>query len=367
VREQKTEPLSQLAGKKLKIISVEMMALLFLFGVGCLGYLLPAVGNFTMVPGDLGDARFNSVVLEHGFQWLTGQAAQLWSPSFFYPFEGVLGLSDNHFGSLWSYSLLRSFGLPREMAYLGWYLIGFLLNFVVCGWVLRIAKFSMLAVALGAFVFTFSLPVLHQEGHAQLAYRFAIPVACLCWLQALALRDKVSAAKTVFWCAVQFMCSIYLGVFLVYCLTALALAYLLLRLFDRSCIFDEGSLAVVGGASFELSAQRRVCRSPRAWLWYVAASVGIALVFLLLRQYKIIAADYQLTRPIDDLRSLIPGLHSYLLADNSGLTSWVGSWVAHFPTRSEHQLFIGLGVLFFSVLGAWVTAFGRVFLWRCCC
>ena len=75
-----------------------------------------------MIPGDLGDARFNSVVLEHGFQWLTGQVAHLWSPSFFYPFERVLGLSDNHFGSGWSYALLRGFGLPREMAYVGWLL-----------------------------------------------------------------------------------------------------------------------------------------------------------------------------------------------------------------------------------------------------
>ena len=88
-----------------------MIIFICLFGIGCLGYLLPAVGYFTMIPGDLGDARFNSVVLEHGYQWLTGQAAQLWSPSFFYPFERVLGLSDNHFGSGWSYILLRTFGL----------------------------------------------------------------------------------------------------------------------------------------------------------------------------------------------------------------------------------------------------------------
>jgi hypothetical protein len=338
------------------------LSFILLLSIGLFGYLLPAIGNFTMIPGDLGDARFNSVILEHGFQWLTGQAAHLWSPSFFYPFERVLGLSDNHFGSLWSYSLLRSLGLPREMAYLGWYMFGFLLNFLACAWVLRQAKFSPLASALGAFVFTFALPVLHQEGHAQLVYRFAIPLACFCWYQALVLRDKVSVAQAIFWCAIQFMCSIYLGVFLVYCLTAMLLACWLLRLFGQSRHSDKDPLVVVGITNSEILTQKSAGPSPRMWLWYAAALGGIVLVFLLLRQYKMIATDYQLTRPIDDLRSLIPGLQSYLLADNSGLTRWVGSWLAYFPTRSEHQLFLGLGVLFFSVWGAWITHLGRVFL-----
>ena len=337
------------------------LSFILLFSIGLFGYLLPAVGNFTMIPGDLGDARFNSVILEHGFQWLTGQAAHLWSPEFFYPYERVLGLSDNHFGSLWSYSLLRSLGLPREMAYLGWYMFGFLLNFLACAWVLRQAKFSPLASALGAFVFTFALPVLHQEGHAQLVYRFAIPVACFFWYQALVLREKVSIAQAIFWCAVQFICSIYLGVFLVYCLTAMALACWLLRLFGQSRHSKKDSLVVAGISNSKISTQKSADPSSRMWLWYAAAFGGIVFVFLLLRQYKMIAADYQLTRPIDDLRSLIPSLHSYLLADNSGLTRWVGSWLAYFPTRSEHQLFLGLGVFVFCVLGAWRNHLGRVF------
>ena len=336
------------------------MSFVFLFGIGLFGYLLPALGNFSMIPGDLGDARFNSVVLEHGYHWLTGQVVQLWSPSFFYPYERVLGLSDNHFGSLWSYSLLRSFGLPREMAYSGWYVLGFLLNFVACSWVLRQAKFSLLAAALGAFVFTFALPVLHQEGHAQLVYRFAIPLACFCWYRALVSRDWLSVAQAVFWCAVQFMCSIYLGVFLAYCLTAILLAVLLIHFFERSPIVER-ELLDARPVQRELSTQNYACTNPRAWLWYVAAIVSMILVFLLLRQYKIIAADYQVVRPIDDLRSLIPRLHSYLLADNSGLTRWVGAWVADFPTRSEHQLFVGFGVLIATMLGAWVTNFGKVF------
>jgi len=215
--------------------SLHMVSFILSFSIGWFGYLMPVLGNFTMIPGDMGDARFNSVVLEHGYQWLTGKTAQLWSPSFFYPYERVLGLSDNHFGSVWIYSTLRGFGLPREMAYSGWYVFGFLLNFIACGWVLRQAKFSPLASALGAFVFTFALPVLHQEGHAQLVYRFAIPMACFCWYRALVRRDLMSAAQAIFWCALQFMCAVYLGVFLAYCLAAMLLAFLLICQLHSYC------------------------------------------------------------------------------------------------------------------------------------
>ncbi|KKD57704.1 hypothetical protein VM57_02130 [Stenotrophomonas maltophilia] len=48
------------------------------------------------MPGDLIDARFNSVVLEHVYQWLRGDVESLWSPGFFYPVKDVLALSDNH-------------------------------------------------------------------------------------------------------------------------------------------------------------------------------------------------------------------------------------------------------------------------------
>ena len=71
--------------------------------IGLFGYLLNTSNNFTSIPGDLGDARFNSVVLEHLYQWVSGDASYLWSPNYFYPFKWVLTFSDNHFGSAWSY------------------------------------------------------------------------------------------------------------------------------------------------------------------------------------------------------------------------------------------------------------------------
>lgn len=316
----------------------EYALLALIFCLGFFGYLMPALGYFTMIPGDLGDARFNSVILEHGYQWLTGQTPHLWSPGFFYPFERLLGLSDNHFGSVWSYAILRGAGLTREMAYSGWFLVGTVLNFWVCWWVLKREGFAVVAAGAGAFVFAFALPMLHQEGHAQMVYRFAVPLAVFAAYRGLVHKDIAALAQAVFWCGVQFLCSIYLGVFLVYLMIAGLLAYTVVH-------------AVVGFSnrltqSWGIEKQRLA-----TWIWLgLAVSVGIAVV-LLLRQYQQIASDYGVVRPLDDLRSLMPKPTSYLLADHSQLTRWVGFGVTPFAERPEHQMFVGLGVALFVLFG----------------
>lgn len=98
--------------------------------LGVLGYALRSVDFFSAVPGDLKDARFNSVILEHVFRWAIGHEKSLWSPTFFYPFEHVLAFSDNHFSSSIFYIVLRLAGLEREAAFNGWFLIGNGLNFL---------------------------------------------------------------------------------------------------------------------------------------------------------------------------------------------------------------------------------------------
>ena len=193
------------------------------FAMACFGYLRhtalsDAAGWMMMIPGDLGDSRFNSVILEHLYQWVTGATPSLWSPRFFYPFERVLAFSDNHFGSGWAYVVFRLLNLPREEAYLGWFLIGAVLNFWACWWALRQLGFSIVGAATGAFVFAFGLPALHKESHAQLIYRFAVPLAFAAWYRFLTLPSGTRLAQVILFCGLQFLCSIYLGIFLVYLL-----------------------------------------------------------------------------------------------------------------------------------------------------
>jgi hypothetical protein len=316
--------------------------------IGIFGYLMPAIGYFTMMPGDLGDARFNSVVLEHGYQWLIGRVPELWSPGFFYPFERILAFSDNHFGSFWSYAAARSLGAPRELSFQIWFVVGCVLNYAAGYWMLRRMGFDVLGASCGAFVFAFALPVLHQEGHAQLTYRFAIPLAILAWWRVVEQKSLIDVFTLLFWLSVQFLCSIYLGVFLGYLLVALFFAYVACKVFG----FSQDAKKI---ESFKLTD----LREPRVFALICLSLLACGLVIWMLVQYQSVSAEYRLSRPIEALEPLIPRFSSYLLADQSGLTSWIGKSVRSFPTRPEHQMFIGVGVLLFLLVGLFAVVSKR--------
>lgn len=191
---------------------------------GFWGYAFQAVDFFSAIPGETIDARFNSVILEHVYNWVIGKNQKLWSPPFFFPFENILGFSDNHFGSVIFYIPLRLIGLSREIAFDGWFLIGFLLNFFSAFISLRILGFSVNASSVGAFIFTFSLPVLKLELHAQLTYRYGTPLAFAYFWKLVEERDVIYLVNAMCWITLQFFCGIYTGVFSCYLLFTTAIA-----------------------------------------------------------------------------------------------------------------------------------------------
>ncbi len=80
-------------------------------------------------PGDLGDGRFNQLLLEHGYQALRGLSA--WdSPGQFYPIRGTLAYSDTHAGTLPIYAGLRGLSISREEAWALWFVVVAALNAV---------------------------------------------------------------------------------------------------------------------------------------------------------------------------------------------------------------------------------------------
>jgi hypothetical protein len=311
--------------------SAWLLPVLLFLAVGVVGYLLPATAYFSAVPGDLGDARFNSVVLEHLFQWVTGVVPELWSPAFFFPYEHVLAFSDNLFGSGWVYSVLRLAGLSRELAFDGWYMIGFVLNYLVMVCVLLRLRFNGLATALGAFVFTFALPVLAQDGHAQLVYRWAIPLAFLALWRFLNQGKLVPLGFCAVWVAVQFFHSIYLGVFLVYLLGFTTLAY----------IFS------VGWGQWWPTLMVQIRRTQRAQrgLILLLITTSILAVLALLATYHSVSSDYGFVKTRHEVMTLLPRPGSYLIADRGlGISAWLGHWIDTIPMRHEHQLFFGVGL-----------------------
>ena len=321
----------------------QMVAFVLFLAIGVFGYLLPAVGYFSSIPGDLGDARFNSVILEHLYRWVGGRDPSLWSPPFFYPFEHTLAFSENHFGSGAAYILFRWLGFAREGAFNGWFLVGGFLNYAVTYYVLRRLSFSGLASAAGAFVFAFSLPVLlNQDIHSQLLYRYAIPLAMLGLYRTIDTGRLFHLWQTFLWVAVQFFCSIYLGLFLVYLLVATILGALFFKWGRR---WLTKIISSVHGES-----------APNRIIFVVVAAVSTLAVAWLLYRYQVISREYGfVARAPAEIATMLPRLGSYLLADHSALSSWVGNWVVNNSMRWEHQMFVGIGVLIVATYGALVT------------
>jgi len=330
--------------KKLVEGSLQIGLLAAIFSAGFFGYLMHTTDWFRAIPGDLFDARFNSVILEHLFQWVKGEVPSLWSPAFFYPFENVLAFSDNHFGSGWSYILFRLAGLQREYAYLAWFIVGNLLNFWVTFYVFRRLGFSILAAGVGSFVFTFALPALPKEAHAQLTYRFAVPLAFLSMYQFLKCKNIFVFVRVIFWILIQFLCSIYLGVFLIYLLGIMTLVWILSKkefLFSNWQNDQSHSKTAIG----------------TAWILIFLLS---GLIFSLLYQYQIVSLEYGFNRSVDEIKSIMPTTSSYFIADGSLLTKWIGQSFAEVPMRHEHQMFFGLGLFLVGMLGIYYIYKGGV-------
>jgi hypothetical protein len=310
-----------------------LVALLFV--VGLAGITLPSMQWFAAVPGDVGDARFNSVVLEHLFRVLKGEQS-LWNPDFFYPFSGVLAFSDNHFGNGVTYIAARLVGLSREHAFDVWYLSGVIANFAAATYALRRFGLTPAAVGIGAFIFTFGLPILAQDGHAQLIYRFGVPLAALGLWQAFHSRRILGLASVAFWTTWQFYCSIYLGIFLLYLLAALAAA---LWLQNRPFALQPW-----------LANWRNAPQRDKIVAGVIVVLSGLAMAYLLGNYYLIVSRTYGFSRGVAEITSMLPRWASYF--NNSrvpflnGLTADLG-----IPVRGEQQMFVGFAAMALTLVG----------------
>lgn len=314
---------------------------LLALALGLLGIALPQSDFFRAIPGDLGDARFNGLILEHVFRWLSGIDASLLSPGYFFPFPGALTFSDNHFGTVGVYALLRLVGLSPELAYIGWFTFAYVANYLCAYIVLRRFGLSAGGGAVGAFVFAFAMPVLVQAGHAQLGYRFAVPLAILA-LQRL-LRDGHPAPLgwLGIWVTLQFYCSIYLGYFLLLLLGGYLLAAYL-----------------VPSSRLVMMRPDRVVAGPVRWpqrgeLWRCIGVLVVCAVALiaLFAPYAYYADLYGLARNPADIERMLPRIGSYLLADSSWVWGRFSQHVSGIPMRQEHQMFIGAAACLLAIIG----------------
>lgn len=298
--------------------------------------------QLSCVPGDLADARFNGVVLEHFHRWLHGQETSLISPRFFFPMPGALTFSDNHWGTAWIYSAYRMMGWDRYQAFDLWYLTGYLANFVVTHVVFRRLRFSPMASALAAFAFTFAMPAIARHGHAQLTYRLMLPIGLLLWQRFVADGRWRWIAGLAVAVVVQFYISIYLG-------------YFMLLLLVAWCVAQWG---IEGTGPRAWFAQWKHWRLPGVRRELVCASVvivlaGVALIGLM-GPYLYYSRLYGFERSIEEIATLLPRPASYLLADHSSIWARFSALLgADVPMRHEQQIFFGAGMLGLAALGVW--------------
>lgn len=311
---------------------VEFLPLFLMFCVGI--YLLPLriMGlDLSWIPGDLVDGRLNNYFLEHGYKWITGQVQSFWDAPFFYPVVRTMSFSDNHLGTLPIYSIFRFLHFDRETAYQLWFIAVFALDYISCAWVLRRFSISGLGAAAGAFIFSFSLPIVAQIDHSQLLPRFMIPLAFYFALQYLERQTATALSLLCLTVVIQFYCTIYMGVFLVLGLLFLFIAYSLTHR-DTTMLRE---IYWCSWRSFTLK--------------FAVLFIAFLLLLPLMLPYYKTSLEYGM-RSWGEIETMLPRIESYFLPpDGSFLWNWLIPREQMLPMWQEHQIFIG-GIPLMSVL-----------------
>ena len=312
-----------------------------LFAVAFVLIPVAQLARLSLMPGDLGDARLNNYFLENIYQFLKGSSPSLINLGFFYPFPCVLGFSDNLFGSSPIYLLARVATGQSDTAFQIWFLAGYCVNYWAAYYALRKLEAGVTASAIGAMIFAFALPVGAQAGHAQLHYRFGVPLSLAMYLLFLDKKEWRYLVASAGWLVWQLYCTIYIGFFLLLMLAAI------------SCIHG-GRLLWLGQARPSLQefiAQWRVMSSAtRRTLLCVTVLLAIALS-LLFYPYRKASALYKAKRHWDEISSMLPRPQSYLLMDSSRLWASRSDVFAGIPMRHEHQMFVGAIPMVLALIG----------------
>lgn len=289
--------------------------------------------HLSKLPGDIGDARLNNYFLENIYQYLQGYAPSLIHLNFFHPFPYVLGYSENLFGSAPAYLIPRIFSAESDTAFQIWYLFGYVANYVAAYYALRKLDLSVMASIAGALIFAFALPVTAHSGHAQLHYRFGVPLAVAMFILFLERKDWRLLATAVAWLVWQFYCSIYIGFFLLLLLAVIFCTYV-----AQSAAAGSGGFKTISVGLFNQFFRLPLNQRVKLGVVFIAL---LLLLVVLFYPYLQVSMLYDAKRHWPEIASMLPRPQSYFLADNSMLWASQAEIFASLPMRHEHQMFIG--------------------------
>jgi hypothetical protein len=315
--------------KKTTIVACLFAAAIYLHTLRQLDFL-------AMMPGDLVDARLNNYFLENIYQYATGNSRSLVQLPFFYPYPFVGGFSDNLFGSAPVYVLARHLTGQPDTAFQIWYLFGYLANYLAAYYAFRRLDIDCLAAATGALIFAFALPVTAHSAHAQLHYRFAVPIGGVMLYLFLVKKEYWHLVAAIGWLVWQFYCSVYIGFFMALLFASMILMHALS--ISRSAV---GLIGIKHNLIKYVSAwQDKNYFAKRNIIIIFLGFVGA--IVLLFYSYLEVTMIYGFKRSWEEISSMLPTPQSYLLTFVSHL--WPAPPLKIFldlPMRWEHQMFMG--------------------------
>lgn len=290
--------------------------------------------DFSRIPGDLGDARFNNYVLEHAHLYFTGEVKEFWSAPFIYPEKNIIAYSDNFLGTAPFYSLFRSAGSDPQLAFQYWFILMTILNYLACYILLYYLFKNPYAAALGAMVFAFSIALQSQISHAQAFPRFAIPLCLMSAVHYLKTLNPRFFFLSLLAIVYQFYCGIYLG----FLLLITMIFFFLLSFIYRYGLYKEK------------------LKIKKWWLWmFCALLVNGFLLSLLMSHYMSRANDFTLY-PYWEVVNSLPTIRSFFYAHyGSYLWKFLENTGNQYEAYWDHQIFPGAIALLSFVAFVFLT------------
>lgn len=301
-----------------------------------------------MMPGDLGDARLNNYFLENVYKVIMERQGSLWHLPLFYPWIYVGAFSDNLFGAAPVYIIARWITGEADTAFQLWFIVSYLVNFVACYYALRKMGATPLGASVGSLVFAFALPTSARYGHAQLSYRFGVPLAtaALCqFFESGKLRFLVACLGWIVW---QMFCSIYIGFFTILLLLGVVLA--------RFAVDQQFRRMNVAEACRRVRRLGLKEKPPEMILLLAATAILVCALAFLFYPYWQVTTLYSFRRSVGEIASMLPRLESYCLSDISWMWNTISHTFSSVPMRWEHQMFFGLVPVCLGIVGLFAAA-----------
>ena len=294
---------------------------LFFLALGLSVAFYPTISSgFRLMQTDIGDTRFNNYIMEHGYQWISGNILhnKFWSPPFFFSYPNVAAYSDILLGSAPIYWFFRSVGFMTDTSFQLWTIAVSVFNYISMHCLLRNGFcVSSIASVGGAYLFTFASIRLNQFSHPQLLPQFFTVMVLYFLIKGfLSSREKISCLGTKFpwlglvpvFSVLQIYAGFYLGWFLFLGLVTMATLSMFIKSTRRELFF------VVKHNFTSLLAAILISMVALSWMVYHYLQAPIV------------------TRDWKEISSMIPRLISWVNfgPDNIGL-GWLGknSWCQH--------------------------------------